>query len=103
MKCTFDIRVPSWLRRIVEGVSYKPGWSLDVRALEFGYDYMQGEACSYSISAQCEVEDVVTKNRIFLNGPGVTIYREYREEKMVVEMIFRVIRALEEHEMEEQF
>ena len=107
MRVDFDGAVPAWLRHITQGISYKPGWSLRVSA-HSTYGRFSGstdEPYMYSIAAQCTVEDVLTKNPIMLHGPGMTIYADHgrMDEKMVVEMIFRCIRGLEEHEMEEQF
>jgi hypothetical protein len=92
--------MPIWLAKIIEGISYKPGWSLAVVAHNNFGGY---EPDAYSIMAQCTVNDVVTKTPISLHGPGITIYKEQMDEKMIIHMIFNSIRSLENHEMEEQF
>jgi hypothetical protein len=107
MRVEFEGAVPAWLRHIAQGISYKPGWSLRIAA-HSTYGRFSGSSdvpYMFSIAAICTVEDVVTKNPMVLHGPGMTIYADHAqtEEKMVVEMIFRCIRSLEEHEIEEQF
>jgi hypothetical protein len=102
MNYTLYGTMPIWLAKIIEGISYKPGWSLLVTS-HSGYAGRVYEPDAYSIEARCTVEDVVTKNPITLHGGGVTIRKEYMDEKMVVHMIFNCIRQMECHEMEEQF
>jgi len=93
---------PVWLIKIVEGISYKPGWSLVITSRNDSLD-PSGGPYLYTINARCVVNDVVTKNSMTLLGPGITVYRDRMEEKMIVHMIFSILRALEQHEMEEQF
>jgi hypothetical protein len=95
---------PGWLKKIVEGIGYKPGWELRIHARTYDLGPQTHEPYMINIAAVCTVEDVVTRNPIMLHGPYISIYTDHRnDEKMVVEMIFRCIRELEHHEMEEQF
>jgi len=95
--------LPNWLAKIIEGISYKPGFSLFVTAREDGMNLNHLEPWAYTINARCIVKDIATKSEFTLHGPGITVYRDRMEERMVVHMIFSIIRALECHEMEEQF
>jgi len=98
--------LPIWMAELIEGIGYKPGWSLAIVAFA---DSQGGDPYSYSIHARCYVEDVKTKNQIELTGPGMTLYKDHWEklveprEKFIVDMIFHAIRELEQHEIEEQF
>ena len=103
MKYILHGYIPIWLAKIVDGISYKPGWLLYVTALNDKFAINWREPYAYSINAQCTVEDVTTRVPITLHGPTVTIYADRIEEKMVVDLIFKSIQGLEFHEMEEQF
>src|SRR5271169_1538795 len=106
MKYFVEGYAPVWLHKVAEGISYKPGWTLLISGRTYQLGPQTHDPYMYSISAQCTVEDVVTRNPIMLQGGHITIYAEHvdrKDEKLVVEMIFRCIRELENHEMEEQF
>jgi hypothetical protein len=95
--------MPIWMAKIVEGISYKPGWTLHITAQCYDFGPRPHEPYIFSVAARCTVKDVVTGNDLLLHGPRVNIYREHMEEKHIVQMIFASIRTLEQHEMEEQF
>lgn len=101
MKYILHGSMPICLAKIIEGISYKPGWLLYITAHKD--NVYTHKPYAYTINAQCTVEDVVTRARIELHGPGVTIHADHIEEKMVVDLIFNSIQRLECHEMEEQF
>jgi hypothetical protein len=93
--------IPKWLEKVVDGITYKPGWVLYITARND--ELTRREPWAYTIYAQCTVEDIVSKAPIQLHGPGITVYQDYMDERTVVHLIFSAIRALECHEMEEQF